>query len=82
MTTTINLTADIPANHQLTITLPDEIPTGPAEIMLIVASQTPAELATLGDLANSEFFGMWRDRQDIENNANFARDLRKEAWSR
>jgi len=82
MPTTINLTADVPANHQLTITLPDEIPTGPADIILVVKSQTPPELATLGALAESEYFGLWRDREDIVDSAAFAHDLRKEAWSR
>jgi hypothetical protein len=82
MPTTINLTAEVPANHQLTITLPDEIPTGPADITLVVKSQTPPGLVTLGELAESEFFGLWRDREDIVNSADFARDLRKEAWSR
>jgi hypothetical protein len=30
----------------------------------------------LGKLANLEFFGMWRDREDIRNSFEFARDLR------
>ena len=41
-----------------------------------------ANLRTLGDLARSEFFGLWRDRADIADSAAFARRLRAEAWSR
>ena len=82
MVTTINLTADVPPNHQLTITLPNEIPTGPAEITLVVASQKAAELSTLGELAESEFFGLWRDRDDITDSADYASRLRDAAWNR
>ena len=82
MSTTITLTADVPPNHQLTITLPDEIPIGPAEIVLVVASQQPAPIATLAELAESDFFGLWRDRDDIPESAEYARALRERAWSR
>ena len=76
------MTADVPPNHQFTITLPDEIPTGPAEIVLVVASQHPAPVSTLAELAESEFFGLWRDRDDIADSADDARALRDKAWSR
>jgi hypothetical protein len=36
---------------------------------------------TFGDLLSSEFFGMWRDRADIEDSLKFARRLRSEAWN-
>ena len=51
-------------------------------MVVIVASQAPTTGHTLGDLARSEFFGMWRDRTDIGDSAEFARRLREEAWSR
>jgi hypothetical protein len=83
MTRTINVTADIPANRELRITLPPEVPLGPAEIVLMVSSaSTSAPSSTLGELANSEFFGMWRDREDIGDGTEFARELRSRAWKR
>ena len=79
---TINLTTEVPPSREVRIKLPDDIPLGPAEMVVIVASQAPTTGHTLGDLAHSEFFGMWRDRTDIGDSAEFARRLRAQAWSR
>ena len=38
--------------------------------------------STLGDLAASEFAGIWEDRADIADSVSFARRLRDEAWRR
>jgi hypothetical protein len=62
MVRTIKLSAAIPGNRELHIKLPADIPTGPAEITVTVSSPFGSSVPTLGDLANSEFFGMWRDR--------------------
>lgn len=52
-------------------------------------SESPAEetatcrtASTLGDLAASEFFGMWRDRADIDDTPDFASRLRIGGWKR
>ena len=82
MVTTVNLNAGIPPNRETHITLPPDVPVGPAEIVLVVSSRTRAGESTFGDLANSEFFGMWADRADIRDSAEFARDLRADAWQR
>jgi hypothetical protein len=79
---TIKLTTEVPPNREVRIQLPDDIPPGPAEMVVIVASHTATTGHTLGDLARSEFFGMWRDRSDIGDSAEFARRLRRDAWSR
>ena len=39
-------------------------------------------LNTLGDLLESEFFGMWRERDDLPDSPEFARTLRAKAWDR
>lgn len=57
----VSLKADIPANRELRILLPANIPTGPAEIVLFVSSSDSSSASTLSELADSEFFGMWRD---------------------
>jgi len=80
MVRTINLTTDIPSTRELRITLPPDVPTGPAELVVVVAPRAP--VCTLGDLARSEFFGMWRDRADIGDSAEYARQLRADAWRR
>jgi hypothetical protein len=82
MIKTINLNAEIPLNRELHITLPPDIPVGPAKIAVTVLSPTPTPARTLADLARSEFFGMWRDRDDLKDSFAFARMLRSEGWSR
>jgi hypothetical protein len=82
MVKTVNLNAEIPPNREIHITLPPDVPVGPAEIVLVVSSPTGACRSTFGDLADSEFFGMWADRADIRDSAEFARDLRADAWKR
>jgi hypothetical protein len=82
MVKTVNLSTDIPPNHELHITLPADIPSGPADILLVVSSPVPRGASTLGELADSEFFGIWRDRPDITDSAQFAHDLRSKGWER
>jgi len=82
MIRTLSLTTDVPPDHKVQIVLPDDIPTGVAEIVVVVALRAPKTQRTLGDLERSEFFGMWRDRPDIGDSVEFARRLRAEAWSR
>lgn len=75
MVKTFNITTDIPASRELRITLPPDVPMGPAEIVVVVSSPDVTSGRTLGDFANSEFFGMWRDRSDITDSVQFARGL-------
>jgi hypothetical protein len=82
MVKTLNISADIPADRELRIVLPHDFPSGPAEIMLVVSSASPAPSSTLGAFLNSVYFGMWRDRADITDNVEFARTLRNEGWKR
>jgi hypothetical protein len=83
MIKTISITTDIPLNREVHITLPADVPPGPAEIVVVVTPHaSSAGEQTLGDFLNSEFFGMWRNRTDIGDSTEFARRLRIEAWSR
>lgn len=82
MVKTVSWNAQIPTNRELHITLPSDFPAGPAELVLVVSSQTPSNAKTLGDFLDSEFFGMWKDRTDITDSAAFARQLRDEGWKR
>ncbi len=82
MTKTITLTADVPPDREVRIQLPAEVPTGPADITVVVTPHGSNGGSTLGDLLHSEFFGMWRERDDISDSVEFAEHLRAEAWSR
>jgi hypothetical protein len=82
MVKTVNITAQVGPNREVRVTLPDDFPVGPAEITLIAKPIAEEHLPTLGDLLESEFFGMWKDRKDIVNSSDFARKVRKEGWKR
>lgn len=82
MVKTVNLTADVPTNREIHITLPSDVPVGPARIVLVVSSITHANGLTLGEFADSEFFGMWKDRSDIVDSVDYARGLRSQGWKR
>ena len=82
MVKTVTLNVEIPASRELRITLPADVPTGSAKIVITVSSSGSRHHSTFSDLLNSEFFGMWRDRTDIEDSSEFARKLRSEGWNR
>jgi hypothetical protein len=82
MVRTMNLNADIKPDRELRITLPADVPVGPAKIVLVVSSPGRSSGRTLGNFENSEFFGMWRDRSDITDSVQVARELRSEGWKR
>jgi hypothetical protein len=73
----------IPADRQLHISVPEDIPPGPAEIALIIAPEAPAERGmTAGDLLRSPLCGIWKDRSDIGDSIEYARSLRAKAEQR
>ena len=82
MVTTFSLTTNILPDREVRFKVPDGVPLGPAEIVIVVAPSAAATVRTLGDLARSEFSGMWRERTDIGDSIDFAHRLRAEAWSR
>jgi len=63
--------------------VPEEIPTGPTEVIIVFAPEPPSKpRSTLGDLRASEFFNMWQDRTDLPESPALARTLREQAWKR
>lgn len=82
MARTLALHVEIPASRELAITLPANVPVGPAEIGMVVTSSCDSQASTLGDLANSEFFGMWRERTDLGDSVEFPGNIRSEEWKR
>jgi len=82
MSKTVTLTAEIPASRELRIKLPADVPTGSAEIVVTVSSAKSFTVSTFGDFLESEFFGMWRERAEIKDSAEFANNLRWEGWKR
>jgi len=80
MRQTIALKVNVPKSRELSIRLPEDVRPGPAEIVITITSSRPgaASTSTLGDLARSEFLGMWREREDISDPVAFAQRLRLE----
>jgi hypothetical protein len=61
--------------------IPDEpvnLPTG-TQLYILAGKQRPM---TAKDLLNSGLIGMWKDRTDIKDSAEYARKLREEAQTR
>ena len=81
MVKTISINVQIPTDRHVELTLPEDMPVGPAKITVDVVVPD-MEGASLSDLRNSEFFGMWKDRTDIVDSSEFARKLREESWKR
>lgn len=62
-----------------------ELPEGAQVIVLIVAEGQPTaerKTLTLGELLDSPLVGMWEDRTDIADSAEYARQLRERAARR
>lgn len=79
----VTLTTTVTPERTLTVPIPRDIPTGPAEVTIVFAAETLSKPhRTLGDLQASEFFGMWRDRTDLPDSLTLARMLREQAWKR
>lgn len=73
----------IPEDRQLHIAVPEDVPPGPAEIVLVIAPEvTAGRNLTAGELLRSPLFGLWRDRTDIEDSLEYARKLRAKAEQR
>lgn len=79
---TVTFKVVIPADRQLHIVVPEEIPPGEAEVVVTTMEATPVKGKTAGDLLRSPLFGLWKDRTDIGDSIEFARKLRAEAERR
>ena len=74
--------AIIPPDHRLVVDVPAEIPAGPAEITVRAAELETRMRGTGADLLVSGLFGIWKDRTDIGDGIEFARQLRQQAERR
>ncbi len=79
----ITLTTTITPERTLTVRVPDDVPTGLAEVIIVFAKEPLSKPChTLGDLRTSSFFGMWEDRTDLPDSPTLARTLREQGWKR
>ena len=78
---TVTVQAEVSSDRELRVVLPDDVAPGRHTFHIAIedADLEPASArggSTLGTLLESEFFGMWADRDDIDDSARFAADLR------
>lgn len=92
MTHTLRIQTAIPASRKLQITLPTEVPSGEADLVVSITPRQarstaeprvePPKIRTFTDLLTSEFVGMWADRDDLPvTNEEFS-DWRRRLWER
>jgi hypothetical protein len=80
---TITSKVVIPTDRQLHISVPEDVPPGPAEIVLVIVPETtPRKGLTAGDLLRSPLFGIWKERTDLGDSVEYARKLRAKAEQR
>ena len=73
----------IPTDRQLHISVPEDVPLGPAEMVVVIVPEAqPEKRGTAGDLLRSPLFGVWKDRTDIVDTVEYARRLRAKAERR
>lgn len=73
----------VPPDRQLRILVPEDVPLGPAEIVVVIVPEAvPEKRGTAGDLLRSPLFGIWKDRTDIGDSVEYARKLRAKAEQR
>lgn len=67
---------------ELRFTQPPQLPEGAQVVLIVVEADQPKPGLTLGALLDSPLVGMWADREDITESAEFARQLRERASRR
>lgn len=82
MTRTLSGKAKVQPNHEVRIVLPKDVSVETVQYTITVPDEGTDHAGTFGDFAQSEFFGMWKDRTDIKDSVEFARELREKAWRR
>lgn len=82
MTHTVRLDANVPADRRVAFTLPDDVPMDEAEFVLVVVPRAERRRSTGRDLLDSEVFGAWKDRDDLGDSVEYAREQRAQAWKR
>jgi hypothetical protein len=82
MTHMIRIETNIPDNRKVELTLPADVPTGEAEVVVVIVPKSDRRPSTAQDLLNSEIVGMWVDRTDVDDSSAYARELRDRAWKR
>lgn len=69
-------TVEVTPDHQVTLRLPEDFPPDQAQVT-VVTSTSSAKASPFGELLESEFLGMWAEREDIIDSAAYAVELQQ-----
>ena len=58
------------------------LPEGAEVVVLFERAPAPKKIRTIRDLLESEFFGMWKDRDDLPKTNEEFREWRRKLWER
>ncbi len=72
----------VPPDHRLVVEVPEEVPAGPAEVIVRSVDVPSVARGTAADLLASGLFGIWKNRTDITDSLEFAKELRRRAEQR
>lgn len=82
MTRTISMQVDVPPDRRLLIPVPQDVPVGPAQVIIIIELDQTALAGTAAEMVSSPLFGLWAGRNDIDDSLTYARQLRAQAERR
>ena len=77
---TYNFKKKIPKNRKIELELPEDAPTGDVELVLVVSPEKErSSESNVQEILNSGLVGIWKDRKDITDSVEYARELRRKA---
>ena len=77
---TIRTEGVVGADHRLILTLPAEVPPGRVQVTVTLSPGEPERKMTPKELAESEFFGDWKDRDDLPTTNEEFIEWRRKLW--
>ena len=82
MSHTIHVEATVAADHTVKFELPPDVPTGPVLMTVTVESNRSPDRLSPKEFLNSEFFGIWADRDDLPATNEEFIEWRRKLWDR
>lgn len=82
MTLAVRTKTIVQPGGRVEIRSPDLTPGASAEVIVLVEAPTSQRVMTAASLLESGLVGLWEDRSDIVDSAEFARQLRRQAEHR
>jgi hypothetical protein len=82
MSHTIHVEATVAADHTVKFELPADVPTGPVRMTVTVEPNGAPDKPSPKEFLQSEFFGMWADRDDLPATNEEFTEWRRKLWDR